>query len=585
MTDLLFKELEINQLIDRATSCLPPKCSNIEDELYFNDEKLANFLPVLIRCYDRVDIHEHTVEKMVCVGAIKGGKVVGTLDVKLENLELLDFQREISNELYVNTLIKIANRLIDNVLRMQLSSVSKETKYVASRLGFFEIDGKHGYIAGDRCIGMGGYDISIAPQLKEYHLLSEDDERLYMSEEIGNYVKCILDWNKRVTPFLIAADVLGILKSVFSEAGVPIKFAIYAMGEQSTGKTTTVTHCCSLYNRKKDVEYFLHNLTATEAKLHQILNVEGDMPTIIDDLRLSDSSSTMRQEQQRLDNLIRVAANNVGKESMSYQYDVNGLAIFLGEYPLKNVATNNRILLLQFFKEDLDKEKLNFIRKNAIDMSYFFAKFIRWAVENYKDIECKIRNQSDRYLNQEASKEAYQERLRAHGNTLIMGFNLFLDFCKSEGWEMNYSAEKFELATANLIENQIECLELDGKEKEDYIFLLYLEVRRILDENELCTKNPERTNWQQPLYYDRKKEQICIPTPTLQDMLENAGMKVTTFTVMNDFETANLLLINQNSKVRVRTKKIVRRRCYVIRYDQWTEYAHNLVDREKNYEA
>ena len=112
MTDLLFKELEINQLIDRATSCLPPKCISIEWELYYNDEKLANFLPVIIRCYDRVDIHEHTVEKMVCVGAIKCGKVVGTLDLKLENLELLDFQREISNELYVNTLIKIANRMI-----------------------------------------------------------------------------------------------------------------------------------------------------------------------------------------------------------------------------------------------------------------------------------------------------------------------------------------------------------------------------------------------------------------------------------------------------------------------------------------
>ena len=61
-------------------------------------------------------------------------------------------------------------------------------------------------------------------------------------------------------------------------------------------------------------------------------------------------------------------------------------------------------------------------------------------------------------------------------------------------------------------------------------------------------------------------------------------MKVTTFTVMNDFETANLLITNPNSKVRVRTKKIVRRRCYVIRYDQWTEYAQNLVERDKNYE-
>lgn len=578
-----FNERDIEELSKKALMCLPEKCGCIGGEIYYENECLTNFLPVVIRCYDQIDIHDHHSEMMICVGAIKKGELVGTVDMKQECLGTLDFQYEISNILYTNTLIKSANRLIENILRMQLSLVKKETKYIASRLGFFEIDGRHGYIAGDCCIGMEEYDIAIAPPLKEYHLLPEKEVSMqYSSRNVQNYIRNVLKWNKRVTPFLLAADVLGILKSVFADAGVPIKFAIYAMGEQSTGKTTTVTNCCSLYNRHNDIEYFLHNLTATEAKLHQILNIEGDMPIIIDDLRLSDSASTMRQEQQRLDNLIRVAANNVGKESMSYQYEVNGLAIFLGEYPLKNAATNNRIILLQFFKEDLNKEKLNLIRSQPDCMSFFFARFIRWATENYEVIKCKIQNQFKAYLSAERSKEAYQERLRAHGNTLIMGFNLFLDFCNAEGWEMEYSAEDFKLDTENLIENQIEYLELDGKEKEDYIIPLYLEVRKILDEDERCRLNPKKTNWQQPLYYDGKEERICIPTSTLQDMLENAGIKVTTLTAINDFETANLLITNSNSKVRVRTKKIAKRRCYIIKYDEWTEYVQTIVERDEN---
>ena len=237
---------------------------------------------------------------------------------------------------------------------------------------------------------------------------------------------------------------------------------------------------------------------------------------------------------------------------------------------------------MQFFKEDLNKEKLNLIRSHPDYMSFFFARFIQWSTKNYEVIKCKIQNQFKVYLSVERSKEAYQERLRAHGNTLIMGFNLFLDFCNAEGWEMEYSAEDFKLDTENLIENQIEYLELDGKEKEDYIIPLYLEVRKILDEDERCRLNPKKTNWQQPLYYDGKEELICIPTSTLQDMLENAGIKVTTFTAINDFETANLLITNSNSKVRVRTKKIAKRRCYIIKYNEWTEYVKTIVERDGN---
>ena len=65
-------------------------------------------------------------------------------------------------------------------------------------------------------------------------------------------------------------------------------------------------------------------------------------------------------------------------------------------------------------------------------------------------------------------------------------------------------------------------------------------------------------------------------------MLENAGIKVTTFTAINDFETANLLITNSNSKVRVRTKKIAKRRCYIIKYNEWTEYVKTIVERDGN---
>ena len=65
-------------------------------------------------------------------------------------------------------------------------------------------------------------------------------------------------------------------------------------------------------------------------------------------------------------------------------------------------------------------------------------------------------------------------------------------------------------------------------------------------------------------------------------MLENAGIKVTTLTAINDFETANLLITNSNSKVRVRTKKIAKRRCYIIKNDEWTENVQTIFERDEN---
>lgn len=89
--------------------------------------------------------------------------------------------------------------------------------------------------------------------------------------------------------------------------------------------------------------------------------------------------------EERLDNLIRVAASNIGKESMRYSYSVNGFVVFTGEYALKNPSTNNRIVLLEVFKDELNKDNLRKVEHNPSRLSVFYFWFIQWVVSNYAE--------------------------------------------------------------------------------------------------------------------------------------------------------------------------------------------------------
>ena len=56
-------------------------------------------------------------------------------------------------------------------------------------------------------------------------------------------------------------------------------------------------------------------------------------------------------------------------------------------------------------------------------------------------------------------------------------------------------------------------------------------------------------------------------------------VKATISTVMNDFEAAGLLNMD-NSKQRCRTKKIAGKRCYVITFSRWEEYVKNVIEKD-----
>ena len=578
---------EISEYVEQAKKSLPSNCFTSEWDVYFGEKQVSNFLPIVKTRVTYVDVHSGDSTESMRLSAIVDGQLVPDIELTITELTNFDYQRDLDARLVVDTLDRKSNKILEHMVRAQYAKADRIVRYKASKLGFFKVrrgnDIKVGFVAGTQCIGFDSDEIVIAKSLNEYRLLPKDyNEKIvypeYDIEAVGNYLNSLIRFNRK-TPILVIFGILGVLKSVYADAGFPIRFSGYVKGEQSTGKTTATTYCCSMYNRDDDVEQHVHQLTATEARLNQILNNQSDTTIIVDDLRLSDSNAIMRGQEIRLDNLIRVAASNIGKESMRYSYSVNGFVVFTGEYALKNPSTNNRIVLLELFKDELNKDNLRKVEHNPSRLSIFYFWFIQWVVSNYKTVLSIISNESEHYAEMRRGEEPYQERLQGHANQILIAYHILQKFCKDKGINLDYTESDFSILLQNTIDHQVECMELEGKEREDYIVGMYNCVDSRLEQDERNYKNPKNTRWNQELFHDKSRDLVYIPSSTLEDIIEEMKFKATISTVMNDFEAAGLLNMD-NSKQHCRTKKLAGKRCYVITFSSWKEYAKNVIEKD-----
>ena len=395
--------MNVNLYIEHVADALPRNCFISNTVLCEKvDGKLVplnNFLPVVTACIKSINVFSGKSSLRVRVGAIieDNGETQLTAEREFEisALDNIDFQNDVDRRCCVEN-GKMSKSVIATCLSKQLAKVEEVLVLEANRLGHFCYEGRHGFVAGNEVLGQDLPEIRIADNLKVYELV---DKRLRNAplDSAKDFVYNLIHFNPRISPVLFMANILGMLHDFFSEAGAPIRFSFYLMGEQSTGKTTLATLFCSMYNRDVDLQEHLHNLTATEAKLQRIMDVERDMPVIIDDLRKSDSRRIMRDQEVRFDNLVRSAGNGVGKETVRSCMAINGFAIFIGEYALRNPSTNNRILMLEFRREDLDAKKLRDITRGSVLLALFYREFIQWALKNHDKIIDHIKKSINSY--------------------------------------------------------------------------------------------------------------------------------------------------------------------------------------------
>lgn len=571
--------MEENKILELCGS-MPPLFDYDGDSLMYDEKPIANCLPVVkaVKSY----VQNKDVETCVTISAIIDDKIeTSEATIPLRQLNTLDLQTDLDPRCYEYP-DKRSRYLIQNLLRYQASQRTATEVYQAHTLGFLHYNDRVAYNAGSRLIGDLGVEVEL--KTKGYHFLPPSN---VSNEQLAAHIRNIIQLEPSVTAPIFTYSVLGILRDLFRTAGVPIHFCMFLVGEQQSMKTTLATYLCSLYDRHVDVERHLHNLTATEIKLHEVLNIEKDMVSIIDDLNLDDSKRKEREQESKISGLIRAAANGVGRETMRDQKSINAQPLFCGEYLLKNTSTNNRLLIVHLEQGQINKEKLLAIQNDVELLTAFADQFIRWLLDNYKTLCDFIHNQYHSILEVRAGGVFHQERLNRSATILSIAYGVFLKFCKAKGWDIGLSASDFSDIMANLLVRQIEDLNLEGKDEPDYVIELYELFRFEQDHGVVREGRPKKSLWKSPIYYDDDSGRVYILNEKMLGMCQEIRKKYGGNNLLHDLLDAldrEKILYKDNCKSGTRSKKQSGRRCYILDYARWMQYMEEVAkDWEEEY--
>lgn len=496
--------------------------------------------------------------------------------IDLDKLKHIDFQLDVNEKCYVED--EPTRKALIDLVQFQLSRLEGEkVTYLLDKLGYAQLgDGSIVYNAGNRIIGAEGINVISNDPLRVYNLAVDP---LLSNRALFKGIQDMLNLRRDTTPVLFSYFLLALLRTLFQMVDVPIRFCMYLVGESQTFKTTLATYYCALYNRDKDVEQWLHNLTGTETGLLAVLNREKDCVCIIDDLNKSDSSIQERNQEAKISTLIRVAANNVGKETVKGQDDINSQLLLCGEYLLENESTNNRLVVLMLEPGMIDKAKLTEIEKNPIVLSTFADRFIQWVLRNYNEVCKEIKCFYQDFIRMRAEEEQYQERLNRSVSVLRTAFHIFLNFCIEENWAVDISQSQFDNILSDVLYKQIENLHEGKEDKTDYIVRLYAALLEEEDTSNYFDQTlPSGVN--NFIYYDEEKGLLYVTNSRFNDLVQRQfDNSVTIHELVNELDAKGFLEKDKN-KGATRQKKKRNCRCYVIRYDAMRQY---LEDEYRSY--
>ena len=560
---------------------LPASFAFGPDGLTYEGALISTYCPVVVTVKNYVNGDK--LDPHVTLAAILGdGTQTPEITIPLRDLKRLDFQTDLDHRCYDYS--DNARSFVQRLIRYLVTQRQAVKVYRANTLGFLHYKDRVAYNAGSRLIGDLGIDVEITT--KGYGFYSPDD---LSNEQLGVHIKNIIQLEPSVTAPLFSYFILGLLRDVFHEAGVPIHFCLYVVGAQQSFKTTLSTNLCSLYDRDKDVEMHLHNLTASEAMLHRVLSLEKDMVTIIDDLNHDDSKKRERDQERKLSVLIRTAANDVGHETLRERSEINAQALFCGEYLLKNTSTLSRLLIVHVEQGQIDKAKLLTIQQNPDLLTGFAERFISWVIANYQTLCGFISEQDARFRKIRAEGVPYHERLNRSASVLTIAYEILLEFCKTIGWDLGLSNQGFSTIMENLLYRQLEDMKLQEQNPVDYVVEVFEFLQLEIDCGLVKEGRPKDKFWKKPIYYDDYLEQIFIKGEEMGQISLEISKKLKgsiSIRPLLDALDAEGIVITDNNKNGTRSKKVGGQRCYVLDYARMKQYVQEQVNEyeEKQYQ-
>lgn len=344
---------------------------------------------------------------------------------------------ELCLQCIVNEDEKEAKDFLRRYVQMQVAEyVRKEsqgTQY--TQLGWnYDAYGNHVYVLGNRCIG-GDKNATVSSDLREFEFQFEEEKWDEFLELFVEVWKCAPSEAQITLCFFFT----GLIRSLYKDAGVPVDFVLYLVGEQQSRKTTLAKCTNNLYCRKGDMDFAVRTVEKTSiAVTEKLISEYKDMTLILDDVSITSDKKYRQMQEEVVEHVTRMIGNHTRKSHNCgngvKDYLPNANVIITGEYlPHYSESTLSRMLILSI-NYPVESAWLTKFEKEPLMLSTVAYKFLIWVQENYEDIVTKIGRRFQAYRQRRLSEMGFQERIQEHGFIMQNTFYLLYEFLNINGY-------------------------------------------------------------------------------------------------------------------------------------------------------
>ena len=445
---------------------------------------------------------------------------------------------------------KATDARVQAVLKEAISQKIRQGRcgVLLSRTGWVKLpNGRHVYNTGTQVIGnTGGVEVKLSDTLPRLELTDQctemDDKQLLQS-----YFRK-LSREPDILILLVAHMVRSLLASMFERLGFPLRYILYLVGVQGSGKTTVANDFgLPLTDMTQNTPAPATRALSSKSAVRDFAAEYRDMTALLDDVCTSSSAETRRISTNIAAYTLRFAADRI-PETISRpgggQRKVRctvGLVI-TGEFPMSKPSDLTRCVIVEVDHQLRGKEADDRAVSSAV-----VSRFVQYLAEHFDSVSDEIQSALSTFRADAVAEGG--PRQQQHMGELSCAFQLLLEYAQKMGAIDDVEMAEWGLRLKSALGRSLSAnMRLTAKfERENVSNIAKIIADAMKNETILLAKNKEKFA-QKPDKYagfeGRKHTVVYIRLASLQELLSSVSGKVWT-------DSATGKLLRENGLVEV----------------------------------
>lgn len=428
---------------------------------------------------------------------------------------------------------KATDTRVQAVLKEAISQEIRQGRcgVLLNRTGWAKLpNGRHIYNTGMQVIGdAGGIEVKLSDTLPQLELTDRCTE-MEDKQVLQSYLRK-LSREPDILILRVAHMVRSLLASMFERLGFPLRYILYLVGVQGSGKTTAANDFgLPFTDVTQNTPAPATRALSSKSAVRDFAAEYRDMSALLDDVCTSSSAETRRISTNIAAYTLRFAADRI-YEAISRpgggQRKVrctSGL-IITGEFPMQKPSDLTRCVIVEVDHQMRGKEADDRAVSSAVA-----TRFVKHIAEHYDLISAEISSAlSDFHAD---AVEEGGPRQQQHMGELSCSFQLLLEYARSIGAIDDVEIAEWGLRLQNALERALAAnMRLTAKfERENVSNIAKIIVDAMKSETILLAKSKEKFSKKPDKYagFEGRKRTVYIRLSSLQELLTSVSGKVWT---------------------------------------------------------